>query len=157
MFGLLRSAPHVDPVLGELRRSRGAWRGTVALAGAGAVALVVAGPRRAPREDALALARDAPTLFENGRSAVAHAVLEHIAPYVEAIAAGELPDPALPRVATADDLWPHVSVLYVSVAPLDRRLVTEFGLAIPWDEEHTLGARFADGGFSELCGSVLHP
>lgn len=46
---------------------------------------------------------------------------------------------------------------FVAISPLDGSLTTELGYTTAWDEEHTLGARFAGGTFIELCGSVLPP
>lgn len=158
MFGLFKSAQFVDPELGELRRSRGLWRGSVELPRA-VVPLAVAGSRQAPDATALELARSAPHLIQDARPYIEAALFEHIQPYVEAMAAGELPPPAeaLPNVTSASEVWPHISIQYVAITPINGRVVTEFGIAIPWDEEHTLGARFAGGTLIELCGSVLAP
>lgn len=50
-----------------------------------------------------------------------------------------------------------IAPIYVAVIRLDHRLVLEFGYRVPWDEEHTLGARVCDGKLIELNGSVLEP
>ena len=159
MLGFFRPPAFADPELGELRRARGHWRGLIALEGVGSVPLAIAGSRRAPDPTALQSARAASALLAKERASVEQAIFDHIQPYVEAIAAGELPMPGepLPSVGSASDVWPHVSIRYVAVTPLGKKLVTEFGIAIPWDEEHTRGARFAGGEFVELCGSVLPP
>jgi hypothetical protein len=97
--------------------------------------------------------------FASWRPAIEHALFEHYEPYAEAVSAGELPSPgdALPRIAAPSDIWPHVSLVFVSVTPLSGLLTTELGYTTSWDEEHTLGARFQSGKFVELCGSVLRP
>ena len=46
---------------------------------------------------------------------------------------------------------------FISIAPLGGVMTTELGYLTAWDEEHTLGARFVDGSFVELNGSVLPP
>ena len=60
-------------------------------------------------------------------------------------------------MASGDELWPFITFTHVAAVPLDGRLVVELGLTIPWDEEHTLGARLHEGRRIELCGSVLRP
>lgn len=82
---------------------------------------------------------------------------EHYSPYAEAAAAGES-EPlqnGLPRIDTASGVWPHADTEFVQVTPLDGELTVEIGYRVAWDEEHTLGARFREGQFLELCGSVL--
>ena len=56
MFSFLKATPHTDPSLGVLVRSRGHWRGTLALRHGQPVPLAIAGSRIAPDPDALALA-----------------------------------------------------------------------------------------------------
>ena len=57
MFGFFKSASFVDPELGELHRSRGAWRGTLKLDTETSVPLVLGGGRAAPDPEALRIAR----------------------------------------------------------------------------------------------------
>lgn len=45
----------------------------------------------------------------------------------------------------------------VAVVRLDGRHVLEVAYRVPWDDEHTLGAHFADGVLVELNGSILLP
>lgn len=158
MFDLFRSTPITDPELGELRRSRGAWRGTVRLDGR-PVPLVIAGPRKAPDPDALRLARSVAGAYEGWKPAIAAAMLEHYTPYAEAVADGEEPAPegGLPPIAGPDGVWPHASAEFVHVHPLERRLTVEIGYRVAWDEEHTLGAQVRDGEVIGLNGSVLAP
>jgi len=158
MWNFLKPPPYNDPSLGVLVRARGHWRGTLYLRQALPVPLAVAGPRSAPDARALALARDVPIAWSAWQPAIESAVLAHIAPYVEAIADGDLPAPRGVRsVASAGELWPFITFTHVAAVPLDGRLVVELGLTIPWDEEHTLGARLHEGRLIELCGSVLRP
>lgn len=159
MFGLFKSAPFIDPQLGELRRSRGAWRGTLVLDANSTVPLILAGSRAAPDPEALRVGRSIPTEFASWRPVIEGALFEHLAPYAEAIAAGELDPPAslLPAIDVPSSVWPHTRVEFVQVAPLGGQLTVEIGYRVAWDEEHTLGARIRDGQLIELCGSVLHP
>lgn len=50
--------------------------------------------------------------------------------------------------------WDEVTTVYVFA---DEHGAIEWGLAVAWDEEHTLGARFEGGELVELNGSVLAP
>jgi hypothetical protein len=158
VFGLFKSASFQDPLLGELVRSRGYWRGTLALEGC-PTALALAGTRAAPDAAAIAAARALTTQFTAWRPAIGTALFEHYAPYAEAVAAGEYQEDsdAFPRMASPLDVWPHARLEYVSIAPLDGVLTTELGYLTAWDEEHTLGVRFAGDRFVALCGSVLRP
>ena len=105
------------------------------------------------------MAREVPAQFASWRPSIEQALFEHYEPYAEALAAGEVPpeSEAFPSIHAANQVWPHVSLVFVSVTPLDGNLTTEFGLTTGWDEEHTLGARFQSGQLLELCGSVLPP
>lgn len=147
-----------DPILGELRRTRGAWRGTIDL-GTARVPLAIPGPRSAPDPRALELARTVRAAYPEWQGLVAAAMLEHYAPYAEAIAAGELeasPD-GLPRITRPDEVWPCTTVEFVAVRTLEGEPVIEIGYRVAWDEEHTLGARLRNGRLIELNGSVLAP
>jgi hypothetical protein len=86
-------------------------------------------------------------------------MFEHYSPYAEAVAAGETEPPreGLPRIDAPADVWPHTHTEFVQVTPLDGVLTVEIGYRVAWDEEHTLGARFREGRFLELNGSVLQP
>jgi hypothetical protein len=157
LFGLFKSPPYLDAQLGELTRSRGHWRGTLALEGGASVPLALAGSRSEPDAKAVAAARDVPKRLAEWRASIEAALFEHYEPYAEAGAADE-PESAgqaMPRIPAANQVWPHVSLVFVSVTPLDGVLTVELGYAAAWDEEHTLGARFQANRFVELCGSVL--
>ena len=156
MFGLFRSPPFKDPILGDLARSRGFWRGRMSVGGV-RVPLAVAGARSAPDASALVAAREVPTQYPSWRKAIERALYEHYEPYAEALAAGGLlpSSEPFPKIASPSEVWPHVTVVFVSVAPLCGVLTTEVGYTVAWDEEHTLGARLHAGALVELNGSTL--
>jgi len=159
LFRLFKSPPFLDPQLGELVRSRGLWRGLITVESGISAPLMLSGTRTEPHAQALAAARDVAQAFASWRLAIEQALFEHYEPYAEAVAAGELPSPgeALSRIVSPGDVWPHVSLVFVSVTPLSGLLTTELGYTTAWDDEHTLGARFQSGKFIELCGSVVPP
>jgi len=159
LFGLFKSKSFRDEQLGELARSRGRWRGSLALEADVSVPLALSGTRSEPDPEAVALAREVATHLATWRPTIEQALFEHYGPYAEAGAAGDPPpaSEATPNIATSDQVWPHVSLVYVSIALLDGVLTTELGYDTAWDEEHTLGAQFQAGEFIELCGSVLPP
>ncbi len=99
------------------------------------------------------------TLVPGWAPAIQSELFEHYRPYAEAIAAGEMPQPdePFPHLSEASQVWPHVTALFVAVSPLDGTMTVELGYTVAWDEEHTLGARFQQGHFVELNGSVLPP
>ncbi len=159
MFGLFKSPPFSDPQLGELTRSRGHWRGSLALADGESVALVLSGTKTEPDAQALAIAKEVPAQFASWRTTLEKELFEHYSPYSEAVAAGELEpmEESFPEIATPNGVWPQAKLIYVAVTPLDGSLTVELGYTVAWDEEHTLGARFRTGKFIELNGSVLAP
>jgi hypothetical protein len=159
MFSFFKSPPYSDNILGEFTRSRGHWRGAIALEGATSTPLVLSGTRTEPDPKALATAHALPNAFTAWRQSIESALYEHYRPYAEALAAAEISPPSNPppKIESPSGIWPHVSLVYVSVTPLDGTLTSEFGYTTSWDEEHTLGARFRDGKLLELCGSVLQP
>ena len=156
MFGLFRSPPFNDPDLGLFERSRGRWRGQIVLAGK-PLRLAVAGAHGAPDAQALAVAKLLPAIWSSNREAVARALIEHLEPYREAVAAGEVepPNRPLPVIPQPVDVWQFVELQSASVTPLSSRLISEVALSTTWDEEHTLGVRFDGGAFVELNGSIL--
>lgn len=158
MFGMFKSTPFSDPQLGEFRRSGGLWRGAARL-GEASVPLVLSGPRAAPDPRALTVARSIASSYPTWRPSIERAMFEHYSPYAEAVAAGEseAPQEGLPRIDAPADVWPHTHTEFVQVTPLDGVLTVEIGYRVAWDEEHTLGARFREGRFLELNGSVLQP
>lgn len=130
----------IDPDLGILTRSRGAWRGVIGLDAFGPIPLVVPGPRSSPDPQAVALARSAPVDFRRCRTEIEASLADHRDAYESGPAADVAAVPC-----------------HVAVIRLDRRLVLEFGYRVPWDEEHLLGARVLDGTLIELNGSVQEP
>jgi hypothetical protein len=159
MFGLFKSPTFDDSVLGKITRSRGYWRGTLVLEDAGSVPLVLSGTRVEPDAQAVATARTLAAAYASWRSVIERALFEHYLPYAEAQADEECPSPNnfFPEINAPGEVWPHVSVTFAAVTPLDGMLAVEFGYTTAWDEEHTLGARFQEGILLELCGSVLSP
>jgi hypothetical protein len=159
VFGLFKSQPFRDAQLGGFVRSRGHWRGSLTLEANSVAPLVLTGDRSQPDPQALSLAHELPQLAQRLRPEIAAALFEHYQPYAEVIADGEPPPPTadLPLIASPEKVWPHVSLLFVSVTPLDGALTAELGYSVAWDEEHTLGARLRDGRLLELCGSVIAP
>jgi hypothetical protein len=123
------------------------------------VPLALSGSRAAPDPRALSVARSIPADYPTWRPTIERAMFEHYSPYAEAVAAGESEQPqeGLPRIDAPADVWPHTNAEFVQITPLDGVLTVEIGYRVAWDEEHTLGARFRDGRFLELCGSVLAP
>jgi hypothetical protein len=157
MFGLFKSTPYRDPQLGALVRARGHWRGSITVSAGSTVPLALSGTRTGPDALALQAAREVATRYPQWHPTIESALFEHVRPYVEARAPGDLPPPRepVPSIEIPRQVWPHVSLAFVSVTPLDGVLTTELGYTTVWDEEHTLGARFQAGRFIELCGSVL--
>src|SRR5690606_28663331 len=152
MFGLFKSPPFDDPQLGQLVRSRGLWRGTLEVEPSLPVPLAVAGLRRAPDPQALEAARQIASSYPGWQPVIANALFEHLEPYAQAVADGDLsaPEGGLPEINSPDDVWPHVTLVFAAVTPLAGMLTTELGYMTAWDEEHTLGARFQSGQFVGL-------
>src|SRR5262245_41500243 len=93
MLGFFKSESFVDPQLGELHRSRGAWRGRLKLDLEAPVCLVLCGGRTAPDAEALRIARSIPSEYASWRPAIERELFDHYSPYTEAVAAGELDTP----------------------------------------------------------------
>ncbi len=159
MFGLFKTPPFRDAQLGALAYARGHWRGEIALDGAATVPLVLSGARAGPDERAVAMARTFPNVFAFWRPAIEAALFEHLSPYAEACAAGQLFENSeqFPSIGTPGEVWPHATLVFAAVTPLDGELTFEVGFSTAWDIEHTLGARFRADEFIELCGSVVAP
>lgn len=146
MCALFGSSPFVDPELGEFRRARGLWRGTLSLNG-DPIPLALSGPRAGPDLAAVEVAREIASGYPSWRPAIETALFEHYEPYAEEGV----------TIGAAADVSSHANVVFVSVTPLDGQPVVEIGYEVAWDEEHTLGARIRDGQLLELSGSVLAP
>ncbi|MFO1418354.1 MAG: hypothetical protein U1E83_06755 [Methylotetracoccus sp.] len=116
--------------------------------------LVISGDRTAPDDQALLVARELAGRYPGWRPALEAALYDHYEPYADS----DDPATSMPRLQSPANVWTHVTVLYVSVvAGRTAPPIVELGLAIAWDEEHTLGARFQQGRLIELNGSVLAP
>lgn len=156
ILGLFTAAPYEDAVLGRLERRRGRWHGQLALPNGPVVPLRIDGGRSGPAEACLQLARELLARYADLRPAIAQALFEHYAPYVDAVTAGELdPVEGIPWLTRADEVWEHATLVRVSVEPLDRAHTVELAYQTAWDQEHTLGARFQEWRLVELNGSVL--
>ena len=156
MFGPFGGATVSDSVLGDLRFTRGRWRGLVQFEGK-SIPLALSGGRKSPDESAVIAARTLPATFAGLRAQIEVALFEHHVPYAQSVASGELAPPAegSAEVRSAGDVWRHVEAQFVSIEPMSGLLVTEIGVAVAWDEEHVLGVRFAEERFIELCGSTI--
>lgn len=58
------------------------------------------------------------------------------------------------KLKTPDALWGGVTVHSVDIDASHTEFPIEIRLRVTWDDEHTLGARIAQGRLVELCGSV---
>ncbi len=132
---------YTDPTLGQLAHRRGAWHGQVQLDAFGSIPLAVPGSRSAPDTEALDLARSAAREFASCRPMIERELADHRLAYEDGVEISDGP----------------FAPCFVAVVVLERRLVLEFGYRVPWDEEHTLGARVLGGELIELNGSVVEP
>jgi hypothetical protein len=96
-----------DPVVGDLVRTGGYWRGTIGLA-----------PRPAchciwptPDPSHLGLASELGARHAALRPAIERALLEHYEPYSEAADAG------VPRLELPEHVWRHVAPVRVQIEP----------------------------------------
>lgn len=145
-----------EPVLGTLVRRGGYWRGEIKLDAAGPVPLVLAGPRSAPDASSVTLARELPLRYPALRPAIERALFEHYEPYAEAAEGGQteqLND--VPRLSQANQVWNHVFLVRILIAPLNHVDTVEIAYEAAWDVEHMLGARFQGWVLVELNGSVI--
>ena len=156
MFGLFSTAIFSDPELGELKFARRRWRGRLHLAGAD-VPIAIQGSRKLAAQNAIEAARRLQDDFAAFRPQIEAALFEHYKFYADAVASGDLRPPAegAIEVMTPGDVWRHAAIQFVSIASMSAALVTELGLAVDWDDEHIVGARFDGKRFIELCGSTV--
>jgi hypothetical protein len=157
MAGFFKSPSFDDAVLGRLERSRGLWRGTLAVGGVERAPLALFGSNREPDAAALATARQIAPSFNAWRPTIEQALFDHYAPYAEAASEEEAsaPSAAMPAIERPNQVWAHVSLQSVAVTKLSGVVTTELVYVAAWDDDHMLGARFQSGNFVELCGSVL--
>jgi hypothetical protein len=159
MFGFLKTPDLQHPQLGTLRWSRGCWRGEVALPGHPHVPLVLFGSRKGPSTEALS---HASALLDNlaaVKKQLQHALFEHYEPYAEAVREGQMEpmEDEFPVISSPEHALEQAEPEAVLIIDLDGQLATELCYRVPWDEEHTLGARFRGERWVELCGSTLVP
>ena len=81
MFGLLKSPPFHDPMLKELVRSRGLWRGSLTVEAGVSAPLTLSGTRTGPNAQALVAAREVAQAFASWRPAIKRSLFEHYEPY----------------------------------------------------------------------------
>lgn len=159
MFGLFKTQDIQHPILGTFKWIRGCWRGAVSLPGGIVVPLVVGGARKGPDHEALKLAVNLGRDLQSVEPQLKQALFEHYEPYAEAVREGESKvhlDP-FPSVNNGAEALGLAEVEAVVMVELDGTLATEVCYRVPWDEEHTLGARFRGPHWVELCGSTLVP
>jgi hypothetical protein len=154
MFGRFKSEPFRDGQLGELRRSRGCWKGSLVVAPCGTFRLALAGSREAPDPIALELTRELPHRFKSLMPKIQIGLSEHYAPYKEAVDAGEETGSPCPSVASPKAVWPNFTPAHVLVELIEGVPTFEIAFRVAWDVEHTVGARFQNWQFIELNGSV---
>src|SRR4029077_11186375 len=112
MLEFFKSASFVDPQLGELHRSRGAWRGTLKLDAEAPVPLVLSGGRAAPDAEALRIAHTVTSEYASWRPAIELELFDHYSPYSQAVAAGELdaPPSGLSPMDAPSSVWGHTTL-----------------------------------------------
>jgi hypothetical protein len=119
--------------------------------------LFLAGSREGPDPAAIDLAHDLVKSYKSLQTQIETHLFEHYRAYDPAIVGGEHVDP-YPKILTASAVWPEVTLVYVSIAPLRGSpaagSIIEIAYSVSWDEEHTVGARIQNGRLFELCGSV---
>ena len=123
------------------------------------VPLIVGGTRKGPDQQALNLAVNLDRDLQSVDPQLKQAMFEHYEPYAAAFQEGELKleGGAFPQAKSGAEALGLAEVEAVLVVELDGALATEVCYRVPWDEEHTLGARFRGGQWVELCGSTLVP
>ncbi|MDR2689559.1 MAG: hypothetical protein LBB76_07345 [Azoarcus sp.] len=159
MFGLFKAADVIHPILGILKWQHGYWRGEFTLLDGERVPLILSGSRKGPGEKALAQAIAVPDALRDLRSQLEHALFEHYEPYAEAFREGHFkPDSEqFPEVTSPAQALQQARIVAVAIDLLDDEIVAEVCYAVPWDEEHAVGARFRGTQWIELCGSTLVP
>ena len=118
--------------------------------------LLLAGPRAAPGEASLGLARELGHRYAALLPAIERALFEHCEPYSGAEEPGEgEPVPEVPRLSGPEQVWGHVSLVRVRIEALSGVDTVELAYRTGWDPEHTVGARFQGWALTELNGSVI--
>jgi hypothetical protein len=152
VLDLLKRPEYTDPVVGTLVRRGGYWRGRIILGSGSGVPLILPGPRAAPGEAGLGLARELGARYTALRPAIERALFEHYEPYSDA---GDSGEEEIPRLSGPEQVWEHTSLVHVLVEPLGGVETVEIAYRTEWDPEHTLGARLQHWTLIELNGSVI--
>lgn len=159
MFGFFKTDNFQHPTLGTFKWVRECWRGEVSIPGGKVAPLIIVGTRKGPDQQALKHAVNLERDLQIVAPQLKKALFEHYEPYAEAVREGELKvdDVAFPQVRNGDEALGLAEVEAFLIVELDGTLATEVCYRVPWDEEHTLGARFRGHDWVELCGSTLVP
>jgi hypothetical protein len=159
MFSFFKTEDVEHPLLGKLKWSRGCWRGEVTLPGKQMCELVLGGTRKAPDARSLQHAVNVTSDLTYVEEHLKQALYEHYEPYAEAVREGhlEVQEGKFPEVSGPAEALKMAEPEAVAIIVLDGQLATEVCYRVPWDEEHTLGARFRGPQWVELCGSTLVP
>lgn len=156
ILDFLRPPTYRDPVVGNLVRRGRYWRGVISLGSGSGVPLLLAGPRAAPSEASLGLARELGHRYAALLPAIERALFEHYEPYSQAVESGEGERQGeVPRLGRPEQVWGHVSLVRVLIEALGGVDTVEIGYRTEWDSEHTVGARFQGWALTELNGSVI--
>ena len=110
MFGIFKTPPYHDEVLGDLKRSGRHWKGSLPLAPHGTGELIVSGNRSGPDSHGLALAHDLPKRYAGLRSEIQASLFEHYEPGHHAVLEGAFPKHVrpVPEITNADATWLYV-------------------------------------------------
>jgi hypothetical protein len=159
MFDLFKTDNFQHPTRGTFKWVRGCWRGEVSIPGGKVAPLIIGGTRKGPDQQALKHAVNLERDFQIVAPQLKQALFEHYEPYAEAVRVGQLEvdDVAFPQVRNGAEALGLAEVEAFLVVELDGTLATEVCYRVPWDEEHTLGAKFRGHDWVELCGSTLVP
>lgn len=156
ILDFLRPSAYRDPVVGTLVRQGRYWRGVINLGSESGVPLLLAGPRAAPGETSLGLARELGHRYAALLPTIERALFEHYEPYSEAEESGDgEPLQEVPRLSRPEQVWGHVSLVRVLIEALGGVDTVEIAYRTEWDTEHTVGARFQGWALTELNGSVI--
>jgi hypothetical protein len=161
MFGLFKTSTYDDDRLGLMTRSRGHWKGSLALGRQSKIELHLSGGRESPDPVCLALAHALPARYDALLPQIQASLFAHYEPYRDADSAVEFPErsESFTKIERAEDVWPQVLAEWVRIQPLrgspQDGPVIEIAYRVSWDEEHTVGARIQDWKVWELCGSVV--
>jgi hypothetical protein len=152
VFGLFGSDDFHDDTLGTFKRKGRWWIGSMPLVPHGDVALRLTGDRKTPDSASRRLVAALAPVYAALRPAITAELCEHYEAGREAME-DESPG-EMPKLTNPADVWRGVTVQSVDIDAGRAEFPIEIRLTVAWDEEHTLGARIAQGRLVELCGSV---